>query len=332
MRKTYLIIIIIVTVVLASFTLFQSIIDTHEFISGTEIIIPSGASASDIADTLVRHQIIPGKISFLIAARLRNAGALFQSGRYRFPSPISVDRIIDCLVDGSYRIRRQITIPEGLTCKQIASLLQRELRIDSSEFMTFIRDSSLCRKWNIHSPTLEGFLMPETYMVPEPTTPHKLISMMLAAYRKKNTPQMLHRMRALRKTELEILTLASIVEGETSIPDEKKRIAGVYYNRLERGMLLQADPTIQYIIPDGPRRLYFKDLEISSPYNTYRYKGLPPTPVNNPGIESVNAVLYPEKHSFLYFVADGTGKHTFSSTAAEHQIAVNHYRNSRNAR
>jgi UPF0755 protein len=134
------------------------------------------------------------------------------------------------------------------------------------------------------------------------------------------------RAKELGFTTHQVITLASIVEGEAMYEDEKPRIAGVYLNRLKRNMPLEADPTIQYIIPDGPRRLYYKDLTIQSPYNTYLNKGLPPGPVNNPGKSSILAVLYPEKHKFLYFVSDGRGRHVFSKTYVEHLTAVRRYR------
>ena len=127
-------------------------------------------------------------------------------------------------------------------------------------------------------------------------------------------------------TTHEILTLASIIEGETNIIEEMPRISGVYHNRLRRGMKLQADPTIQYLIPGEWRRVLFKDLEIDSPYNTYKYKGLPPGPINNPGKDAILAALYPEQNKYLYFVADGKGGHSFSKTFNEHSRKVIQYR------
>jgi len=124
----------------------------------------------------------------------------------------------------------------------------------------------------------------------------------------------------------EILTMASIVEGETRVADERARVAGVYYNRLNIGMLLQADPTIQYIVSDSPRRILYRDLSINSPYNTYMYGGLPPGPVNNPGPAAIHAALYPESHEYYYFVADGEGRHTFTRNYEEHLRAVRRFR------
>jgi UPF0755 protein len=124
----------------------------------------------------------------------------------------------------------------------------------------------------------------------------------------------------------EVVTLASIVEGESGVDAERPTIAGVYLNRLRKNMKLEADPTIQYVLPGGPRRLLYTDLRIDSPYNTYLYRGLPPGPVNNPGKQSILGVLYPEKHQYLYFVATGVGGHRFSKTFSEHQKAIRVYR------
>ena len=138
---------------------------------------------------------------------------------------------------------------------------------------------------------------------------------------------------AIGLTPYEALTLASIVEGEARIADERPVIAGVYLNRLRRGIKLDADPTIQYLFDDGPRRILYRDLEIESPYNTYRYKGLPPTPINNPGRASIRATLAPAQHDYLYFVAkaDGSGRHTFSRNGQEHAAAVKEYRERKKA-
>ena len=127
----------------------------------------------------------------------------------------------------------------------------------------------------------------------------------------------------------QVLTLASIVEGESGIDEERPMIAGVYWNRLKNRMRLEADPTIQYVLPDGPRRLFHRDLRLGSPYNTYRNYGLPPGPINNPGKKAILATLYPEKHQYLYFVATGVGGHRFSRTYAEHQKAARAYRRAR---
>jgi len=148
-------------------------------------------------------------------------------------------------------------------------------------------------------------------------------------------PKVIERMKELHMNENQILTLASIIDGESNKVEEFKKISGVYHNRLRRGMLLQADPTIQYIVRHRRRKvnkIYYKDLTIDSPYNTYKYRGLPPSPINNPGKDAIMAALYPEKNNYLYFVADGSGGHVFSKTISQHLRNVQSYRGWRNSR
>jgi UPF0755 protein len=173
---------------------------------------------------------------------------------------------------------------------------------------------------------LEGYLLPDTrdfrYDATEAQVLERLVAEMLAVF----TPEYRRRLDVINFSLHQLLTMASLVEGETRVAEERARVAGVYYNRLRRGMLLQADPTIQYIIPDAPRRLLYSDLAINSPYNTYMYRGLPPGPVNNPGREAIHAALHPEEHGYYYFVADGSGGHRFSRNYDEHLKAVAAYR------
>ena len=159
----------------------------------------------------------------------------------------------------------------------------------------------MLKKWDIKSNSFEGYLFPDTYLLPEDVDAEGVIDKMVSEYNKNITSSMRKRMIELGLSEGEVLTLASIIEGEAIYDTERPRISGVYHNRLKKRMRLQADPTIQYIIEDSPRRLLNKDLKIKSPYNTYLNYGLPPGPINNPGIESIKAALYPEQIDFLFF-------------------------------
>ena len=177
------------------------------------------------------------------------------------------------------------------------------------------------KKWGINSTTFEGYLFPNTYQLSEDVDAEGVINTMVSEYSRNITSSMRKRMSEIGFSETEVLTLASIIEGEAIYNSERPRISGVYHNRLKKRMRLQADPTIQYIIKDSPRRLLNKDLKIKSPYNTYQNYGLPPGPINNPGIESIKAALYPEQVDFLFFVAKGDGYHTFTKTENEHNKA-----------
>ncbi len=178
---------------------------------------------------------------------------------------------------------------------------------------------------------MEGYLLPDTYYFHEGSTEKevlkKLVDAMLTLF---NDNEIKARMKHLRKNMHQILTMASIIDGESNKISEFKRIAGVYYNRLKKGWKLQADPTVQYVVRQKRKKvnkIYYKDLEIDSKFNTYKYYGLPPAPINNPGKDAIMAALYPEEHEYFYFVADGSGGHAFSRNSREHQIQVNRYRN-----
>ncbi len=170
----------------------------------------------------------------------------------------------------------------------------------------------------VNAASLEGYLYPNTYSFFWGVSPREIIRTMVQEFYHHVGDSLRQRAAALGLTVHQALTLASIIEGEAVVDSERALIAAVYHNRLRQGILLQADPTIQYIVPGPPRRLRNRDLEIASPYNTYRYPGLPPGPVNNPGLVSIRAALYPAPVNYLYFVARGDGSHVFSRTLEEH--------------
>ena len=288
--------------------------------------IPRGTSLRAIADILAERDVIASRYLFLTAAKLTDRASRLQSGLYRFPDPISIHAVLEILDAGSHQAFRDVTIREGLTLRQIVRILVRDAGFHADSVSALLSDHAFRAESGIGNHSLEGYLFPDTYRVryDEP-----LRSLLLRMVRENDAvfdDDAMERMRQLRMNRHEILTMASLVEGETRLDEERARVAGVYLNRLRRGMLLQADPTVQYVLPDGPRRLFYRDLSINSPYNTYMYAGLPPGPVNNPGEAAIRAALAPERHDFLYFVADGTGGHTFSRTLAEHNRAVAAYR------
>ena len=170
--------------------------------------------------------------------------------------------------------------------------------------------------------SFEGYLFASDYRIFERSSPREVITLFYNSFKEFYNDSLIARTKELGFTIHEIITLASIIKGETHKEDEMSRISGVYHNRLRIGMKLQADPTIQYVLPGGWKRLTFKDLELDSPYNTYKYFGLPPGPINSPGKSAILAALYPEKNNYLYFVADGTGGHLFGKTLNEHNNNV----------
>jgi UPF0755 protein len=185
-----------------------------------------------------------------------------------------------------------------------------------------VRDTSWRRRFDIPSGSLEGYLFPDTYTVPEGATASEAIAVMAKRFEQAWKPEWTARLDTLGLSRHDALTLASIVEREARLPEERPVIAGVYLNRLRSGMRLQADPTVQYALPAHKARLFYKDLRVKSPYNTYIHKGLPPGPIASPGVPSIVAALYPAKVPYKYFVAFPDGHHEFRVTVAQHEVAV----------
>lgn len=290
------------------------------------IIVSKGATFGEVLDSLETKDIIASRWSIKVAARLLGMSSSVMVGKYAFESGITNHTILAHLRDGTSRVLIPVSVPEGARMRSVAGRYSRWIDADSSRFMELCRDTAFIRSLGIQAPDLEGYLLPDTYAFHWQTDERSVIRDMVGAFHAFYGDSFATRQKELRMTMQQIVTLASIVEGESKKDDERATIAGVYYNRLKKRMRLEADPTIQYIVPDGPRRLTYRDLEISSPYNTYRSYGLPPGPVNNPGRMSLRAALYPARHEYLFFVADGSGGHIFTKTFAEHKRAVRDFR------
>ena len=285
-----------------------------------KVTIPKGASLKEVSTTLQDYNIIRNERSFLLAVKTLGYEKDMPAGRFKLVKASTNFDIIDQLVNGM-QVNKRVTILEGWTIDLIAEELHDKIGIDQNEFKSACTNELLLWKWGISEKTVEGYLFPNTYLFSEEEDIQDIIGRMINEYKQRITLEFRDRMQELGMDEKEIITLASIIEGEAIYDNERAIISGVYHNRLNIGMRLQADPTIQYIIDDSPRRLLNKDLKIKSPYNTYLNKGLPPGPINNPGIESIKAALYPAKTDYIYFVARGDGYHTFSRTKEEHNIA-----------
>ena len=285
-----------------------------------KVTIPKGASLKEVSTTLQDYNIIRNERSFLLAVKTLGYEKDMPAGRFKLVKASTNFDIIDQLVNG-IQVNKRVTILEGWTIDVIAEELYDKIGIDQDEFKSACTNELLLWKWGISEKTVEGYLFPNTYLFSEEEDVQDIIGRMINEYKQRITLEFRDRMQELGMEEKEIITLASIIEGEAIYDKERAIISGVYHNRLNIGMRLQADPTIQYIIDDSPRRLLNKDLKIKSPYNTYLNKGLPPGPINNPGIESIKAALYPAETDYIYFVAKGDGYHTFSRTKEEHNIA-----------
>jgi UPF0755 protein len=293
------------------------------------VIVSRGETFSQVTDSLEKAGILRSRLLFSAAGRFRGLTTKMQIGKYRFKPGVSNTDILENLRYGMTLEAITITIPEGLRATRQAHFFARGLGIDSVRYMTLVHDSVFVRSFGVAAPSLEGYLMPNTYQFYWQADEADIIAEMVREFRKAVSDSLLGAASRDGTSLDEVLTLASIIEAETSVDSERTIVAGVYHNRLLKRMRLEADPTIQYILPDGPRRLYFSDLQRESPYNTYRHYGLPPGPINNPGLASITAALFPRKHKFLFFVATGGGGHTFSRTFTEHLKAIQSFRKRR---
>ena len=287
--------------------------------------VKKGSSLKEIAEDLIEKKIIEDSQTFVLAATMMGHEKSIRSGIISIRNLNSNYNLITQLVKGN-PVLEKITFPEGLTINQISNLLEKKLNINKQDFLDLCNDKKFIKSFDIKASSLEGFLLPETYYFQKNEKPDVIINKMIKEYKIFFKQNIAYRLKEINFTELELLTLASIIEGEALYDVERTKISSVYHNRLNKNMRLQADPTIQYIIDDGPRRLYNRDLKISSPYNTYLNKGLPPGPINNPGRQSMIAVLEPENTDFLFFVADGKGYHVFSRNESEHNVAKKRFK------
>ena len=290
------------------------------------VILPPGASFSAVTDSLKAHGVISSPRRFKLLARVRGVDRSVHAGVYEFPAGTSEWTVLGMLAKGKKAALR-FTVPEGLTIQDVAALAAERLGIPEDSFVAVARDGkSASALLGTRVPSFEGFLRPETYILPADLNADELVRIMANGFKAEWEPAWDVRLRSLKMNRLELVTLASIVEGEARADDERETIAGVYHNRLRIGMALQADPTVQYAISlkRGRRksRLFQKDYQFKSPYNTYLNPGLPPGPVNSPSRRSLEAALYPADVRYLYFVAGPDGRHVFSRTYNEHLRAI----------
>ena len=281
------------------------------------VVIPEGASMRVAADSLEAARLISTATGFRIYGRIAGNDRALKPGTYLIKKRTPWPEIMRALIGGRGLVR-SVTIPEGLALTQIAALVGKALEVPPDSFVAAARDSALRVRLKVPTPALEGYLFPDTYAYPEGTDPARAVSEMVRRFEREWDPKWDARLTELAMTRHQIMTLASIIEEEAKLPRERPIISGVYHNRLRIGMPLQADPTVQYARGIHAERVTLKDLELDSPYNTYKYPGLPPGPISSPGGESIRAALFPAKVDHLYFVAYPDGHHEFRRTLDEH--------------
>ncbi|NBB76701.1 MAG: endolytic transglycosylase MltG [Bacteroidetes bacterium] len=278
----------------------------------------------DLARAIEEQQLTFDRKEFLWAARTLG-WRTFSPGRYLIEPGLSYDQFFSKLGRGLQDPVR-VTILPGIDVKRLSASLHRQLRSDSSAFLDIFSDSSaIALENNMSSEELFSRMLPETYEMYWTSEPQAVVDRVLRAFQIRVKEGLAEEIKEHSLSLEEVVTLASIVEWEARYADEKRRIAGLYTNRLERNMPLQADPTVIYAIGER-RRLLYEDYRIDHPYNTYLIRGLPPGPITNPDLQSIRAVLNPEEHDYLYMVATPEGRHRFSETFQEHREASEEWR------
>jgi UPF0755 protein len=274
------------------------------------IDIPSGTNAKEIVHILEKNEIIrKNNYLFIILIKLSKLEDKLKFGEYNLSPSLNMLQILNKLTRGEIVVYK-ITIPEGYTSIQIAELLDKKEMVEKESFLKLVKYGE--KSW-------EGYLFPDTYEVPKKYGAENMFKLMLSNYEQVAVDnKLINKVEQTGFTMDEIITLASIIEKEAKFAEEKRQISSVFHNRLKSGMKLQSCATIQYILGKPKEKLEESDLEIESPYNTYLYKGLPPGPICNPGIDSIIAALEPTNEDYLFFVLGDNGRHIFSKTYEEH--------------
>lgn len=282
--------------------------------------IEKGEGCESIAEKLYEDGVVRHPLLFTVWARITGNDRRIKAGRYEFNAPSGTREVLRKMVRGEV-LDIRVVIPEGKNIFEVAQIFQSHAGMDGGEFIELVRDSSLMNKFDIHAPTLEGFLFPDTYFAFDSIPPERVIEMMVKRFFEMFDSTMRKRMDSLGFTLNEVVTLASLIQLEAKVKEEMPIISSVYHNRLEKGRRLESCPTILYVLPKRKSKLLYEDLTIDSPYNTYMHPGLPPGAICNPGKDAILATLYPVKTDYLYFVARGDGTHIFSKTYREHIAA-----------
>jgi len=292
--------------------------------------IPRGYGAGMVGELLLERGIIDGQYGFSLIVNIFGLQDKMQAGTYEFTTDMSLLKIALKIRNGEVipPLLGRVIFPEGMSIYKMSKLLERQGLSDGPAFRTLTEKSvsdRLLKKYSflggVPTDSLEGYLFPDTYLIQSDISASLLADLMLARFNQMIMPYWKKHRRSTKYDLHQILTLASIIEKEAAIPGERPTISSVYHNRLKIRMHLGADPTIKYVL-ERPRKIVsYDDLEVDSPYNTYKRYGLPPGPICNPGLESIKAAIYPAKTDYLYFVARADGSHIFSKTWEEHEKA-----------
>lgn len=325
MKRTTLRIALIIALV-ASALGFIALNSAPSMMQREDFIVREGESVRGVARRLKALNLITSENFFHYSGRLAGkiAGSGIRKGKYRIAPGSSSLRILYALMRGDV-VTARVTVPEGFNLYQIAARLEASGVTGEGEFLYYAFNPSHARALGVDAPSVEGYLFPDTYIIPEASDARDVIALM---YRRTKTVLARLDSALLRESGLSahaLLTLASLIEKETAVGSERARVASVFRNRLNKNMKLDCDPTVRYATRKFTGRIGYRDLAYDSPFNTYLYRGLPPTPICSPGLASIEAALSPETTDYLYFVSRNDGSHYFSKTLKEHNRAVQYY-------
>jgi UPF0755 protein len=320
--------VLVATLSLAAF--FAQLTRSHAGWSGefVDVTLEPGLDAGSMLRRLHEAGVIRNPRLLRIWLHWSGESGALRAGEYRFREPASPLRVLERLREGEVLLH-SVTIPEGLTLEQVARRLEEASFASAPELLTAFRDPTPIADLDPEATDLEGYLFPDTYHFPRPSSAERIARTMVQRFREVGDADYEAEANAVGLTLRQAVTLASLVEKETALPEERDRISRVFHNRLERGMLLQCDPTVIYALRRAGievKRLTHAHLEFASPWNTYRVPGLPPGPIANPGAASMDAAVHPAPGEELFFVAAPEGGHRFSKDLGSHRKAVREWR------
>ena len=306
--------------------LYSRVIEPYRGYADAEVFvdIPPGSAPATIGNRLVETGVVRDARTWQIALWISGRSRSLRAGEYRFDAPMHALDVIDKIARGDV-YRRRLTFREGLTIPEMAQTFEERGFGKADEFREAAQNAALINDLDPEARDLEGYLFPETYALPRGTSAAAVVAQMVDGFKTALTPELRSAAAAAGLTTRQLVTLASLVEKETGTPAERPLVAAVYSNRLKIGMAMQADPTVIYALQKAGKytgNLRRDDLQFDSPYNTYRYAGLPPGPIAAPGKASLEAAAKPADVDYLYFVSRNDGSHVFASTLEEHNRNV----------